>query len=89
MPSTGLTVLEDPPLDPCNERERVELRPWRRVLDAFVAEALPDGGIDAHKSLWQAPGGAPPRAPHVPRGHRSSSPPVRAEGLYRWRLTKS
>lgn len=27
-----------------------------RILDRFVEEALPDGGIDASKSLWQKPG---------------------------------
>jgi hypothetical protein len=30
--------------------------PVRPVLEAFVAESLPEGGIDAAKSLWQAPG---------------------------------
>ncbi len=32
------------------------LAPVLPILDAFVAETLPGGGIDAGRSLWQAPG---------------------------------
>ena len=56
MPNTGLTILADPPLASRNESERSELQAVERILDAFVAEASPDGGIDAERSLWQAPG---------------------------------
>ncbi|MCC6443733.1 MAG: hypothetical protein IT210_09800 [Armatimonadetes bacterium] len=33
-----------------------DIGPIEHILKAFLAEALPDGGIDASKSLWQEPG---------------------------------
>lgn len=50
----GEAVPRDRPPDPGTEQEQLE--GVQRILDVFVAEAAPDGGIDPAKSLWQAAG---------------------------------
>jgi hypothetical protein len=45
--------LPDPPLVPADQPA---LAGVRRILDTFVAEALPGGGIASERSPWQAPG---------------------------------
>jgi hypothetical protein len=56
----------------------------KRILDAFVAESLPEGGIDAKKSLWQKPGtGSASGSSMFPGGVDVRYLRFLVEGLYR------
>jgi hypothetical protein len=71
-----------PPVVVSTEQE--QLRAVKRILDAFVAESLPEGGIDAKKSLWQKPGkGSASGSSMFPGGIDVRYLRFLVEGLYR------
>ena len=74
----------DSPLRGEDRAEQEQLRAVKRILDAFVAESLPEGGIDAKKSLWQKPGtGSASGSNMFPGGVDVRYLRFLVEGLYR------
>lgn len=74
----------DPPLDQGAERARLE--GVQRILEAFIREVSPGGGIDPDVSLWQAQGRGSAGGDLFPRGVDVRYLRFLVEDLYRLAL---
>jgi hypothetical protein len=83
-PKSLVSTWRDPPFRSGDEAEQSQSRAVQRILDAFVAESLPAGGIDAKKSLWQTAGkGSASGSSMFPGGVDVRYLRFLVEGLYR------